>query len=233
MKEIIYLIVVHNPKIISYFESIKKYEILKNYKYVLVGNHDQDYSDDKIIQCDILPDNIEHLNNYLAYTGWWAIVKNCLDDIDSKYIFFLEYDTNIVNPDSFDEMEDKIISGEFPILGIASLPTTVCFVNDEYFLSKKFNYTQNNSTWMVTNNILFEKEFLKTFITSEELEYAFSVLQNGVGVGHDLERFTTLYCIKNNIPYSVISPCCFDHVAMDSHSTQGRHHVYKTFIESI
>lgn len=233
MKDILYLIVIHDPKIIDHFESIKKYEILKNYKYVLVGIHNQDYSNDKVIQCDRLEDNIEHFKNYLAYTGWWAIAKNCLHEIEFKYIFFLEYDTNIVNEDSLCEMEKNIIDGKYSISGIASLPTTVCFVDDNHILSKKLNYTQNNSTWMVTNNILFEKNILEEFIKSEELEYAFSVLQNGVGVGHDLERFTTLYCIKNNIPYNIVLPCCFDHVAMDSHSTQGRHHIYKTFIESL
>jgi hypothetical protein len=47
--------------------------------------------------------------------------------------------------------------------------------------------------------------------------------------GHDLERYTTLYSILNNIKYATIDPVCFTHMALDSHNTQGRYNEYEKF----
>jgi hypothetical protein len=56
--DIVYFIIAHHPQIIEYSESIGKYELLKNRKYLLVGQHSDDYSSDIVIQCDRLPNNI-------------------------------------------------------------------------------------------------------------------------------------------------------------------------------
>jgi hypothetical protein len=56
--KILFLIVVHNKSIIDLFESDKKYHKLTNYKYLLVGNHNTDHSNDIIIQCNKLEKNM-------------------------------------------------------------------------------------------------------------------------------------------------------------------------------
>ena len=50
-KDILFLIVVHNKSIIDVFESNNRYSKLKNYKYLLVGNHSDIFNSEKIIQC--------------------------------------------------------------------------------------------------------------------------------------------------------------------------------------
>jgi len=129
MNTVLYLIVVHDPKIISKFESDKKYKGL-NYKYVLVGAHETDYTSSIIIQCDKLKFNIEHYNNYLAYTGWWAIGKNLLDTISESYLFFLEYDTNLIDIEQLLLMETNL--SNVKISGIAELPITTCFFDNNH-----------------------------------------------------------------------------------------------------
>jgi hypothetical protein len=117
-------------------------------------------------------------------------------------------------------------------MGMSSLPTSVCFISETAPLAKLLQYQEKDRIWMVTNNILFKKDFFKKFINDSLLLDVFSMLDNRVGVGHDLERYTTLYCILNNINYGIIQPVCLEHVAMDSHATQGRFHNYEKFIQS-
>jgi len=228
MSNILYCIVAHDIKIIEYCEKTEKYKPLPNYKYILVGNQDKDYSNEYIIQADLLPDNIEKFNNYLAYTAWWAVGKNLMGDIHEDYVFFLEYDSDIVNIDKLSLMENYITSSEIEVFGTDSLPTTTCFVNDDNFMVKLLGY-KDSGFWMVTNNICFSKNALIQFINDPILLEVFNILGNGVGTGHELERYTTLYCASRGLTFGIIEPKCFEHIAMDSHNTQGRFHIYETF----
>lgn len=232
MKKIIYYIIIHDPKIIIYFEKIGKYIPLKNYKYLLVGNHDIDYSNENIIQCDRLLNNIEHCNNFLAYTGWWAVVKNNIGT-EFDYIVFLEYDTNIINIEHLEEMETNILNSEWEMMGIVGMSTSICFLPAQHEFSKLINYDDSGKFWMVTNNIIFKRTRLESFISDPMLQKVFDYLGNEVGCGHMLERYTTLYALVNKVPYGIISPYCLEHLALDSHSTQGRHSMYTNFINTI
>jgi hypothetical protein len=233
MKNILYCIVVHDIKIIQHFEKIKKYKSLLNYKYILVGDQDELHTSDKIIQANIQPNNIESLKNYLAYTGWWAFGKNLLDSFKEEYIFFLEYDTNISNSNLVEIMENNILLSNFDVIGIDTLPTNVCF--DEFFdpyITQLMNY-KDSGYWLVTNNICFRRSALKQFINSSELLQVFKHLNNGEGTGHALERYTTIYSSSKGFSMGVIDPVCFQHLAMDSHGSQGRSQIYKNFRDSI
>jgi hypothetical protein len=176
MSKIQYFIVVHSPKLIELFEANNKYAILDRYKYVLVGNHADDYSNSKIIQCDKLEHNIENFNNYLAYTGWWAIGKNNLidDDIDDDidHVFFLEYDT-IISNNQLELMELNISNSKNEIMGIASLKIENCFftpihgVSLKQFISQEYKGTKlgekcinMDDNWIVTNNVVSKDKFL-------------------------------------------------------------------------
>lgn len=238
-KDIIYLIVVHDPKIIAHFENIGKYTQLVNYRYLLVGKHIDDYTSNNIIQCDRLVNNIEDHNYYLAYTAWWAVGHNLMDVISEKYLFFLEYDTNIVNHEDIAIMESNILSGEDKILGISSLPVNVSYLSSHFcdrvrkFLSK-FEYPMPKTDWwMTTNNIVFDRDTFKIFTSSKILNDLMYYMENSTMSGHDLERFTTYYASLNDIKYGVISPVCFEHMQLDSHSTQSMNYKYQQFRSNI
>lgn len=232
MSNIVYYIIVHDIKIVNHFEKIGKYKPLKNYKYILVGDQLEDHSRDNVVQANLLDNNIEHWKNYLAYTGWWAVGKNLLDEIEEDYIFFLEYDSDLLEDNLFREMEDNIINSDSDIFAISSLPTSVCFVNknDEWVKLTGYDHAE---WWMVSNNICFRKDKFKQFIDDPILLDVFNILDNGVGTGHALERYTTLYFSSKGIKYDLISPVCITHDAFDSHNTQGMFHKFKNFIDSI
>ena len=176
---------------------------------------------------------MEDMKNYLAYTGWWAFSKNFLDSFPEEYIFFLEYDTDIVNFNSIELMESNILGSGLDVIGIDSLPTNICF--HEFFdpyLAELVNY-QDSGYWLVTNNICFRRSALKQFINAPELLQVFKHLNNGEGTGHALERYTTIYSSSRGLHIGSIDPICFHHLAMDSHNTQGRFGIYQNFKNNI
>lgn len=233
MKNILYCIVVHDIKIIEHFEKINKYQSLCNYRYILVGDQGNIHTSDKIIQANIQPDNIEDMKHYLAYTGWWAFSKNLLDSFTEEYIFFLEYDTDIINLNSIELMESNILDSGLDVIGIDSLPTNVCFYEffDPY-IAELMNY-RDSEYWLVTNNICFRRSALEKFINAPELLQVFKHLNNVKGSGHALERYTTIYSSSRGFQIGTIYPACLQHLAMDSHDTQGRFGIYQNFKNNI
>ena len=135
-KNTLFLIVIHNKKIIDLFESNNKYSKLPNYKYLLVGNQITDYSNEKIIQCNRLPYNIEDKQHYLAYTGWYAAAKNTeiLENYD--YICFLEYDTDFDDNFSVENFTNFVYREQKKCYGIASLDTKIGFLQNSIFSEK-------------------------------------------------------------------------------------------------
>lgn len=237
--KILFAVVVHDIQIINIFEQNNKYKNFQNYIYILVGKHNQDYSSDKIIQCDRLEDNIEDNKNYLAYTGWYAVSKN-IDKIPEKYeyIFFLEYDTFLEDFDSFNEMIKNIIVDNKNIYGFHKFSINSCFLDKSIFnillvdflKEKGFrSITTNNKFWMATNNMVFKRKILIDFFRNELTIDFLNYLKNDIMAGHNLERFLSVYCFLNNIKFDFLNPNCFKHEAMDSHNTQGRNHVYEKF----
>jgi hypothetical protein len=238
-KDVMFCIVVHSPQIIKKFEKDNKYNCLPSYIYVLVGKHDINYTSEKIIQCDILPDNIEHCNNYLAYTGWYAISKNIhLIPENVKYLFFLEYDTNIINDKDIDSVIKNILLENKDAYGTDCYPTTSCFLDNSIynFLMVNFLIEQNipglpakNKNWMVTNNTVLKRDFLIELFNSNFTKKFLKFLDNHKLSGHSLERFLSVYCFLYKKQFGFISPNCFKHHALDSHNTQGRHNDYERF----
>ena len=230
---IIYYIIVHSPLIIDHFEDIKKYESLKNYKYLLVGTHDQDYSNDKIIQCDRLEHNIEQYNNFLVYTAWWALIHNSLIPSECDYVGLFEYDLDIMNPNMASKIGNSLSKTNYEIFGTKSLHTSQWYIEDHGDFFKFMDYSIPDTFWMATFNLIFRKDRLEKFIKDPMLDKVFKYLDNSKACGHKLERYTTIYTHLNNIPYGFIPSECFSHNRLDSHSTQERHHIYESFINRI
>jgi hypothetical protein len=49
--------------------------------------------------------------------------------------------------------------------------------------------------------------------------------------GHSLERFLSVYCFLKQVDFGFVEPKLFNHVALDSHDTQGKNS-YKDFLKS-
>jgi hypothetical protein len=235
---IIFLIVVHDPKIINLFESNNKYKHLPHYSYLLVGKHKQDFTSNNIIQCDRLSNNIEDNKNYLAYTGWYAAAYNDIGLSNYDYIFFLEYDTNFIDKSSIDIMIQNIIKEQKCVYGVDAFETTSCFLDNSIFNSLLVQFLINNNIvdlpaknkhWMATNNMAFKQEFLKEFFNDKLTLSFLSFLNNHQMSGHNLERFLSVYCFYKRKQFGFINPHCLKHQALDSHATQGRNQEYEQF----
>lgn len=231
MNKVLYLIVVHSKGIIDFFEREGKYKGI-DYRYLLVGIHEEDFSNEKIIQCDRLTDNIEKYRYALAYTGWWAFVKNCIQDYDHEYFVCLEYDSNI----AYDKLNyvEECLDRNSPIYGAAKMPTSVCFgpENIVEFLRDKSDPFQIKDYWIASNNVIFRRDFLISFINDPILKDFIVHLNNAPATGHVLERYTSVYCYMRDIPIDFIEGV-YDHVALDSHNTQNSYSKYINFIQNI
>jgi hypothetical protein len=233
-----YYIVVHNPAIIEFFEKAEKYKTLKNYKYLLVKNYKTDFSNDHIIQCNKQANNIEHCNHCTAYTAWFAAAANNLVSRNSKYVCFLEYDTDLRDIEKFAEMEKNVLNGDKDVVGFFPLGIEHDFLTKTIFSEKLLDYLKqnnirqivpNNNFWSTTNNFYFKSDFFYKFMLDPFTLKFMNFLNNDKMSGHNLERYLTAYCFINNIEFSFINPVCFVHKALDSHNTQGRAHEYEKF----
>ena len=242
MNKIKFTIVVHDPKIIEYFESINKYKPLPNYNYILVGNHDRNYNSEKIIQSEFLPNNIENQKYYLAYTAWHALANNIhLIEDQYEYVCLLEYDSVIIDEESIEKFQEYIINNYKSVYGIDKMSTKHCFLEKsqfsnllESFLKQKgFKEIQpNNHNWIVSNNVVFSKKFLQEYLTDDFTKDFFVFLDNNKMSGHNLERLLSVYCFIKKIHFGFVEPKLFNHAALDSHDTQGKNS-YKEFLKSL
>ena len=232
MQKINFYIVVHSIGIIDFFEKTKKYEKLVNYKYLLVGNHEDNYSSEKIIQCNKLPDNIEHNRYYLAYTGWYALANN-FKDIDSEFICLLEYDTDVMPDFDLETFTKAVYSKSLNCCGLTYMPLhDGIFVNTQ-FTHKTLSYLKSkdikeikptNSNWMTTNNMIFKTDFFYQYFEDTFIKEFLTYLENDTMSGHFLERILSIYCFIKGIKFDIIENSGLQHRGLDSHETQNIYH---------
>ena len=135
-------------------------------------------------------------------------------------------------------MISDIFNRNKKIYGFHPFELHSCFLDNNIFSSLLISFLKqkqfkelkpNNKFWMATNNMVFEKQCLVDFFKDEFTLDFLNYLKNDKMSGHNLERFLSVYCFINNIDYDFVTPNCFKHEAMDSHSTQGRNYVYEEF----
>ena len=235
----IFYIVAHNIALINHFESIRKYEKMTNYKYLLVGDHKENYGNDEIIQCNLLPDNIEKTsNNYLAYTAWYAVAKNANLTSNYDYICFLEYDTDV--DENFDEdvFVKAFVNKNVNCCGLSYMHTHSGIFQRTQFTSGLLDFLKskdirelkpNKEYWITTNNVIFSKHFLLSYFNDTLTVDLFEFLKNDKMSGHFLERYLSVYCFIRNISFDTIEGSGLVHRGLDSHSTQGIHSKYEQF----
>ena len=239
--KILFLIVVHNKSIIDLFESAKKYHKLTNYKYLLVGNHNTDHSNDIIIQFNKLEKNIEHNANYLAYTGWYAAAHNKEITNGYDYVCLLEYDTDINENFSITEFCNEVVSKNKKCYGITAMDSITELFARNHFSDKLIDFLIKNkiteikttqNRWITTNNVVFTTEFLDTYfnhyLTKEILIY----FNNHKMSGHFLERYLSIFCFLYSVDFDIIKCNNMQHRGYDSHRTQNifsSHRGYEQF----
>lgn len=227
-QDLIFYIVVHDINIILLYEKQQKYSVLKNYKYLLVGNHKKNFSNEKIIQCDKLDDNIEYNANYLAYTAWYVASKI---DTCHEYICLLEYDSDLTDKFNYDEFYEQISNSNCSIFGFYNLPVSSSFLNNDIFSNKLISFLKtkgvreikaNNNKWIVTNNAVFKRQALVNLFEDKMTVELLDYLQNDKMSGHFLERYLSAFCFIRNIVFDFIKDGMLVHNALDSHNTQNR-----------
>lgn len=227
-----FFIVIHNINIIDVFEKVGKYNKLPNYTYLLVGDIAEDYSSDKIIQCNKLNNNIEHKNNFLAYTGWYALVNNTELLGNYEFTCLLEYDTDVEEYFNLDDILLQLNSIDINVWGITGMETHSGIFEKSHFTTGLFTYFKeknikelitNHKMWMTTNNMFFRTPFLRDYITDEFTTDFFTHIDNDKMSGHFLERFLSIYCFYKNIKFSILDKSGLVHRGYDSHSTQNIH----------
>jgi hypothetical protein len=89
-------IFVHDQQIVLDYIAAGKFSDLPDLKYVFLGMRPTEQIEHlpNVIIARDLPDNIEHYPNLVAWTGWYALVRNDLIKTDLVNLF--EYDVNVV-----------------------------------------------------------------------------------------------------------------------------------------
>lgn len=230
---IIFLIVVHDIRLIEFFESAGKYSKLDNYKYLLVGQHAENYQSDKIVQCCLLPDHIEQYKNYLAYTGWYAAVRNPDIIKGYDYVCFLEYDTDVDAEFSLQSFTNKVAAKNLNCYGLTWMSTHAGLFERSHFTTKLISFLlkeghgeikPNCDNWITTNNVVFKQPFLIEYFNDKLTRDFFEYLGNDKMSGHFLERYLSVYCFIRSIQFGIIENSSLVHRGLDSHNTQNIYH---------
>jgi hypothetical protein len=204
-------IFVHDQYIVLDYLAAGKFNNLPNVKYVFLGQRPSDQIGHlvdmgKVIIARDLPDNIEHLPNLVAWTGWYALVKNNL--ITAEVVNLFEYDVNVVG--NWVQSEENTNYFPYPRTddtwwnynGIGTILRYVC--DDDF----------EGENLPMTSNYTLKKDTLRLFVRDMEIFYWAKDPQ----AGHITERYYSYIAY----PICVVEPNRLTHLYADSHGTQGR-----------
>jgi hypothetical protein len=228
-------ICVHDQNIILDYENRSKFNILKNYRYIFLGDRPTDLiqNNPKVIIARKFENNLEDYPYFTAFTGWYLLWKNNL--ITTKYITLLEYDT-LVN-ENFEQIISKMIYENKPMIGYVPVSvnnyhyidnnnwvehifkaiTEVYKMNIQLKLKTLISKTPNLS-WSSTSNITFRNDIFNDFM--KWFEPLIPHLKDTQTSGHAFERAVSFYYFTKN-KEMVLTNGVIKHIQMDSHKTQG------------
>jgi hypothetical protein len=202
-------IFVHDQYIVLDYLAAGKFNELPDVKYVFLGQRPSDQIGHlvdmgKVIIARDLPDNIEHLPNLVAWTGWYAIARNGL--ITADIVNLLEYDVNL--------------------LGWKQPMASVGYFWHPYADNTWWNYNgiktelrrlevsvSSDPLPMTSNYTLFADKIYPFINTLMASEFDFEHDQ----AGHIVERYCSAY-----FQFKVTAAGGLNHLYADSHGTQGR-----------
>jgi hypothetical protein len=232
---------VHDQNIILEYEKNNKFGMLKNYRYVFLGNRHTDLIEDnnKVIIAKNYKDNLEDYPYFTAFTGWYLLWKNNL--IKTKYVNLLEYDTNLHT--NFEQSISKFFYENSEMIGYVPFPVSnFHYIDNKQWVSEIFDaitkvYKQNierqlrliiqnnpNLYWSSTSNVTFRNDIFNDFMKWFEplIEY----LKNSKTSGHAFERAVSFYYFTKH-KKMMLTNGLLKHVQMDSHKTQGHNVDYE------
>ena len=225
---------VHDEKIIIDFIANKKFEDIKNLKYVFLGNKSCENVRQlpNIIVARDYEDNMEKWNLLTAYSGWYLLWKNKLIDQDTDLINMFEYD--IILAKNFNEIQSTYITKETEVASYVWITAgdrrllKLFDICPPFLLSAKKHYGIDFMSYVdkldqsmlvgVTSN-----QTMKPSVLHDFMEWAMPIIEDLKEermVGHMVERLFPLFHIYNNLKSTVIQNT-LTHFQMDTHNTQN------------
>jgi hypothetical protein len=204
-------IFVHDQQIVLDYIAADKFHDLPDVKYCFLGQRDVDQIEhlDNVIIARNLPNNIEHLPNLVAWTGWYAVLRNGL--ITADYVNLFEYDVNI--SDTWTQCHRN--SGYFwhPTADLVWWN----YNNIQYELHKAVRFPAQGPLPMTSNYTLSEF-YLKELVN----QMMGKISNNNLNpkhpqAGHIIERFCS-FLLQTVVGFGD----GVAHLYADSHGTQGR-----------
>jgi hypothetical protein len=202
-------IFVHDQYIVLDYLAAGKFNDLPNVKYVFLGQRPSDQIGHlvdmgKVIIARDLPDNIEHLPNLVAWTGWYAIARNGL--ITAEVVNLFEYDINLI-----DWKQPMASVGYF---WHPYADNTWWNYNGIKTELRRLEVSVSSDPLPMTSNYTLFSDKIYPFInTLMASEFDFEHDQ----AGHIVERYCSAY-----FQFKVTAAGGLTHLYADSHGTQGR-----------
>ena len=207
-------IFVHDQQIVLDYIQAGKFDQLPDVRYVFLGQRpvdrlDQYVGEKKVIVARNLPDNIEHLPNLVAWTGWYAVARNGL--ITAEVVNLFEYDINLI------DWQQPMKSAAYFWHPYAD-NTWWNYNNIKSELRRLEVMVSNDPLPMTSNYTLFIDKvysFINTLMASDlDAEHP--------QAGHIIERYCSAY-----FHFKVTAAGGLHHFYADSHGTQGRGQGYE------
>ena len=200
-------IFVHDQQIVLDYKAAGKFAELPDVKYVFLGQRPTDLIRDlpDVVIARELPFNIEHLPNLVAWTGWFAVVKNGLVTADIVNLF--EYDVNVLHWE-----QPKIQTAYF---WHPYADETWWNYNGIRSELRRMKVSVADGYLPMTSNYTLKKDRLEVFI--DNLMRSSQIDAEHPQAGHIIER----YC-SSMWQYEVSMGGGLKHFYADSHGTQGR-----------
>jgi len=235
MKTLETFITIHDQDILLECEKNKKFKIVSNYKYIFVGLRDTSKIKhlNNVIIANELPYNIEQHRLLVAYTAWYALIKNKL--IKQPYVALIHYDTFInknfedktielldKNPDQFlGYIPYSMLSEDFLTSNIGAEPlydsvNSIYHINI-YNLINNYIKKTNDTFWQSSDHIATSVKTLTNFV--EWFEPLINNIVKYNGCGHAFERSIKIFSIINYLSNDYLQGM-LEHRQLDSHATQ-------------
>ena len=204
-------IFVHDQYIVLDYLAAGKFNDLPEVKYVFLGMQPTDQIEHlvdmgKVIIARNLPDNIEHFPNLVAWTGWYALVRN--DLIKTEIVNLFEYDVNVTE----DWMQPTTSSAYFWHAFADSVWWNYNDIRDEL---KRMKVYVGHEPLPMTSNYTLKTQRLKIFV--DVLMQSSNIDAEHPQAGHIIERYcSSMFQLEVNFGDGLT------HLYADSHGTQGR-----------
>jgi hypothetical protein len=212
-----YAIIAHSPAVIMACEREKRFSMLDDYSYLLVGRHNV-FLENTWTLCN-LPDNIEHHRKLLHYTAMYAVVNNGLF-ADYDRVTFLEHDTKILSTELGDRLAECEHTAYFEEEPVGNMFAGKYAAEAKAYIQENYGdiYMMYKSHTRVLRclNISLPMPILKQFIRCPHTQAFMRHIEDSDMAGHSLERWMS-YWLWTNDPNAKCLPYLLKNLHHKSH----------------